>query len=122
MYKPIEGGSVVEIQGLQCNLPPVGYVYNRITHELDYIGVYRRSSIDAECYWEVPQSPVWYKEVMRKWDAYDKIKKEDEVKVLGEAKKRRLEMRGHRRVYRSRGDGGLGKREEMIRKGDEEKK
>ena len=75
MYRPIEGGSVVDIQGLQCNLPPVGYVYNRVTGKVDYIGVYRRSKEDKDCYWEVPPFPSWYKEVMRKWDAYDKIKK-----------------------------------------------
>ena len=76
MYRPIEGGSVVDIQGLQCNLPPVGYVYNRVTGKVDYIGVYRRSREDKDCYWEVPAFPSWYKEVMRKWDAYDKINSE----------------------------------------------
>jgi len=34
MYEKIEGGSVVDIQGLQCNLPPEGYVYNIITKKV----------------------------------------------------------------------------------------
>ena len=42
MYEKIEGGSVVDIQGLECNLPPEGYVYNILTKQLEYRGVYQR--------------------------------------------------------------------------------
>ena len=33
MYDKIEGGSVIDIQGVKCNLPPEGYVYNIITKQ-----------------------------------------------------------------------------------------
>jgi len=98
MFKPIEGGSVVDIQGLQCNLPPVGYVWNRITNKLDYIGVYRRSDDDKECYWEVPPYPSWYKDVMRKWDNYDRIKKEDDEEFYDERLEKFKNQEWHRRL------------------------
>ena len=98
MFNPIEGGSVVNIQGLKCNLPPVGYVFNRITQKLDYIGVYRRSEKDEDCYWEVPPTPSWYKDVMRKWDAYDKIKKEDDDEFYDERLEKFKAQEWHRRL------------------------
>ena len=78
MYNKIEGGSVVDIQGLKCHLPPSGYVYNIVTKKLEYIGVYRRAKEDKDCYWEKIPFPSWYNDVIKKWDNYDKIKKEDD--------------------------------------------
>lgn len=39
MFYPIPNGSEVEVQGLKCQLPPVGYGKNRRTGEIEYIGV-----------------------------------------------------------------------------------
>ena len=98
MYKPIEGGEVIDIQGLKCNLPPIGYVWNRITNKLDFIGVYRRSNIDEECYWEMPPLPIWYKEVITKWDKYDKIKKDDDDDFYDERLEKFKQQEWHRRL------------------------
>lgn len=76
MYEKIEGGKIIDIQGLPCSLPPEGYVYNILTKKLEYIGVYSRSSKTKEQYWERFQLPDWYKEVTKKEDDYNKIKKD----------------------------------------------
>src|SRR6478609_3354681 len=78
MYQQIEGGTIIDIQGLQCSLPPEGYVWNILTKKLEHRGIHRRSNIDSECFWERIPLPVWYKETMKRWDDYDKKKKEEE--------------------------------------------
>ena len=78
MYYEIPQGRTIEIQGLKCHLPPEGYVYNNITKQLEYRGVYSRSSNSLEQYWERFSLPVWYKEVTKKEDEYLKKKKEDD--------------------------------------------
>lgn len=78
MYDKIEGGRMVDIQGLQCCLPPVGYVYNVLTKKLEHRGVHERSEIKEEQYWQIPELPKWYKDVMQAWDDYDKKKKDDD--------------------------------------------
>lgn len=98
MYKPIDGGTIVDIQGLKCNIPLVGYVYNNITDKLDYIGVYRKSKEDKDCYWEVPKQPTWYAEVIKKWNNYDKIKKEDDDEFYDEKLEQFKNQEWHRRL------------------------
>lgn len=78
MYEKIEGGTIVNIQGLDCNIPPEGYVYNIVTKQLDYVGVYSRSENEADQYWERIKEPDWYFSVIKKWDDYDKKKKDDD--------------------------------------------
>ena len=78
MFDPIENGSVVNIQGLDCHLPPEGYVYNILTKQLEQREIFSRSDNPAEQYWERIPLPSWYKEVMRNWDKYDRNKKEDD--------------------------------------------
>lgn len=65
MYHAIEGGSTINIQGLECNLPPVGYVFNRFTNELEYRGVYQRSEKKEDQYWEIPPKPRDVKKRLR---------------------------------------------------------
>lgn len=77
MYHKLEGGTIINIQGLDCCIPPEGYIYNIITKQLEYRGVFERSKIPSEQYWELPKLPSWYKEVMESWDEYDKNKKDD---------------------------------------------
>lgn len=78
MYSIIPQGNIVNIQGLNCSIPPVGYVFNAITKQLEYRGVYSRSDNPKEQYWERFQLPSWYKEVTKKEDEYLKKKKEDD--------------------------------------------
>jgi len=73
----IPQGSKINIQGLDCNIPPVGYVWNLLTKKLEYRGIYSRSNNTEEQYWERIYPPLWYREVMKAWDLYDKKKKEE---------------------------------------------
>jgi hypothetical protein len=84
MYDKIEGGSVVNIQGLKCNLPPEGYVFNIITKQVEFRGVYKRSEIESEQYWKRIMLPDWYQDTMKKWDEFDKKKKDDETEFYDE--------------------------------------
>lgn len=52
MYIPIDGGRVEVIQNYECQLPPVGHGKNRLTGELEYIGVIKRSLKPEKQYWE----------------------------------------------------------------------
>jgi hypothetical protein len=84
MYEKIEGGSVIDIQGLKCNLPPEGYVYNIITKQVEFSGIYKKSEIESEQFWKRIPMPDWYQDTMKKWDEFDKKKKDDEVEFYDE--------------------------------------
>ena len=84
MYEKIEGGSVIDIQGLKCNLPPEGYVYNIITKQVEFRGIYKRSEIESEQFWKRIPMPDWYQDTMKKWDEFDKKKKDDEIEFYDE--------------------------------------
>jgi len=78
MYDKIENGTIVNIQGLECSVPPIGYVYNVLNKRLEKREIYSRSNLPEEQYWERLALPYWYKDVMKAWDEYDKKKKDDE--------------------------------------------
>lgn len=84
MYWEIPQGSTINIQGLECNIPPEGYVYNIATKKLEHIGVYSRSEIPEEQYWERIPLPYWYKETMKAWDKYDRGKKDSDEEFYDE--------------------------------------
>jgi hypothetical protein len=84
MYEKIEGGTIIDIQGLKCNLPPDGYVYNIITKQLEFRGVYERDKNIGEQYWKRIPMPSWYTDTMKKWDEFDKKKKDDELEFYDE--------------------------------------
>jgi hypothetical protein len=84
MYEKIEGGTIIDIQGLKCNLPPDGYVYNIITKQLEFRGVYERDKNISEQYWKRIPMPNWYADTMKKWDEFDKKKKDDELEFYDE--------------------------------------
>ena len=77
MYEKIEKGSTIHIQGLDCNLPPEGYVFNILTKQVEHRGIYQRSDIQSEQYWKRIPLPSWYAETMKEWDEYDKKKKDE---------------------------------------------
>lgn len=76
MLLEIPQGSCRNIQGLNCFIPPEGYVYNIISRKVEYRGIISRSDIPEEQYWERPALPVWYKDTMKRWDMYDEKKKD----------------------------------------------
>jgi hypothetical protein len=84
MFQKLEGGTIINIQGLECCIPPEGYIYNIATKKLEYRGVYSRSKVESEQYWEVESYPIWYKSVMKEWDDYDKKKKDDDEEFYDE--------------------------------------
>ena len=84
MYWEIPQGSKINIQGLDCYIPPEGYIYNIATKQLEHIGVYKRSEIPEEQYWERIPLPFWYKDVMKQWDKYDRSKKDTDEEFYNE--------------------------------------
>lgn len=99
MYDPIENGSVINIQGLNCNIPPEGYIYNTITKQLEYTGVYSRSENHLEQYWERFQLPIWYKEVTKREDEYLKKKKDDDPPFYDERYETFKKQEWYRRLH-----------------------
>ena len=84
MYEKIEGGSIIDVQGLKCNLPAEGYVFNIITKQVEFRGIHKRSEIESEQYWKRISLPDWYQDTMKKWDEFDKKKKDDEIEFYDE--------------------------------------
>ena len=84
MYEKIENGSTIHIQGLDCNLPPEGYVFNILTKQVEFRGVYKKSDVQSEQYWKRIPLPSWYADTMKEWDEYDKKKKDDAPEFYNE--------------------------------------
>jgi len=84
MYLEIPQGSTIDIQGLKCQIPPIGYVYNIATKQLEHRGVYSRSDNPTEQYWERIPLPTWYKDTIKKWDNYDRVKKDNDEEFYDE--------------------------------------
>lgn len=78
MYSEIKQGSCLDIQGLKCYIPPVGYIFSVVTKQLEYVGVHQRSEDPKEQHWERIALPEWYKDVTKKEDEYLKKRKEDD--------------------------------------------
>lgn len=84
MYWEIPQGRSINIQGLECKIPPEGYVFNILTNQLEERQIYKRSDIIDEQYWERIPLPIWYKDTMKKWEIYDRKKKEDDPEFYDE--------------------------------------
>lgn len=65
MYHSIKGGSTINIQGLECNLPPVGKVFNYFTNQVESRPIYKRSEKPEEQYWEIPTKPKDVKKLLK---------------------------------------------------------
>lgn len=98
MYLEIPQGSKVNIQGLNCNIPPEGYVYNILTGRLESREIYRRSVNAEDQYWERIPVPVWYKDTLKAWDRYDKKKKDDDPDFYDEELEKYKEQEWDRRL------------------------
>lgn len=77
MFESIIGGTSINIQGLVCNIPPVGFIVDIKTKKLREIGVYSRSEIKEEQYWERIKEPDWYWVVLKEEEKYNKKKNDD---------------------------------------------
>jgi len=73
MFLPIEGGSVEVIQGFECQLPPVGYGKNRLTGELEHIGIIKSSPRTEDQVWKRITLPL-------DWDKRRKIEQKQQEK------------------------------------------
>lgn len=60
MFSKIDNGKCINIQGLDCWLPPAGYVFNVLTGQVERRPIIQRSSIKADQYWERIPMPDWY--------------------------------------------------------------
>lgn len=62
MFFSIEGGSIENIQGYDCQLPPVGYGKNRLTGELEHVGILKSSPRPEDQVWKRIVLPIdWEK-------------------------------------------------------------
>ncbi len=66
MYLPFKNGTVDTIQGLDCQVPPKGWIYNpllsvggKLKGGMEHIGIYARSTQSKHCFWE--RDPRWSK-------------------------------------------------------------
>lgn len=84
MFNEIQDGSCIEVQGLKCWIPKEGYVFNVATQQMEYRGIYSRSDDIKQQKWERIPLPEWYKEIQKKWKAYDKKKKEGDPEFYDE--------------------------------------
>jgi hypothetical protein len=79
MFREYDNGSVEEIFGLKCNIPPPGYVYNVLTGQMEKRVIFARSTKKTEQYWEPTKLPENYAKLREKEslsqienkDAYD---------------------------------------------------
>lgn len=85
MYLETPQGSKINIQGLDCWIPPEGHVFNIATKQIEFRGVHKRSDIVEEQYWERIPLPTWYKDTMKRWDGYEKKKKDDDDEFYDES-------------------------------------
>jgi len=76
MFHPVENGSCIDVQGIKCHLPPPGYGKNRLTGELEFIGIYERDKKKENQKWERLKLPDNYDAKQRKEAAEQLIKKQ----------------------------------------------
>lgn len=60
MYKEIKGGEKVVIQDVECWIPPVGYVYNRLTNKLEKREILKSSLKKEDQLWFRTELPEDY--------------------------------------------------------------
>lgn len=82
MYSPVDNGTIENIQGIKCHIPPVGYVHNVLTGSLEKRLVYARSPKKNEQYWEPTKLPKDYSKLRDKETARQEDDKEFSDSVL----------------------------------------
>ena len=66
MFKPIDNGTVEDIQGLKCHIPPPGWIYNVIIGEMERRLIHARSPKKKDQYWEATKLPKDYSKLREK--------------------------------------------------------
>lgn len=62
MHKKLKGYKKETIQGLDCWIPPVGYVFNHFSNEIEEVEIIQRSARKKDQYWEPIELPIdWQK-------------------------------------------------------------
>lgn len=84
MYLEITKGSSLNIQGLECHVPPEGFIVNIVTGELEQREIFKQSDIQPDQYWERTPLPEWYKSVMKLESSYNKKRKNDDAPFFDE--------------------------------------
>jgi len=101
MFKPIEGGSLIEVPDnsfgfiYKCYLPPQGYGQHSLTGAIKPTDVYKRSDIESEQYWERELLPKDYVSKRKVEKAAQKIDNEYIDPYLEDIRKKNW----HRRMY-----------------------
>lgn len=60
MYKRLDNSIIENIQGLDCHVPPFGYVFNILTGQVEKRLIYSRSPKKSDQYWENIKLPANY--------------------------------------------------------------
>lgn len=94
MYAPIKGGSVEVIQGLKCNIPPVGYLYDYSADKWVKKGVYEKNPrVPQYCFWQI--DPRWSE--YKRWEEEEaKFRKNDDDYIHGQLQRFKEDMWFHR--------------------------
>jgi len=101
MFKPIDGGSCVEIPDnafgfiYKCYLPPIGYGQHVSTGQIAKTEILKRSDVEEEQFWERPTLPLDFVPRRKKERIAQKIDKDHFDPYLEEIRKREW----HRRLY-----------------------
>jgi hypothetical protein len=66
MYRQVDNSTIENIQGLDCKIPPVGYVFNILTGQLERRQIHARSPKKSEQYWEATKLPPNYVKLREK--------------------------------------------------------
>lgn len=99
MYEKIKDGTIINIQGLDCCIPPAGYVVDMKTKELRHVGIYSRSENVEEQYWERIKEPDWYWTVLKQEDAFNKKRVDDNAKFFDERYEEYKQQEWDRRLH-----------------------
>jgi len=73
MYKAVKGGSTENIQGYVVQLPPEGYGKNRITGELQFVGILNNAKKPAAQMWQRIPLPDDWKQRRKKESAQQNV-------------------------------------------------
>jgi hypothetical protein len=66
MFKQIDKGTIEEVQGLKCNIPPPGYVYNILNGQVERRLIHAKSTKKSDQYWEAIKLPENYTKLRNK--------------------------------------------------------
>ena len=78
MFEKLERGSEVDIQGLKCQIPEPGWVFNVVSKKIEHRGIFKRSELKEDQFWERVPLPQWYKQTVKREEEYERKQKSDD--------------------------------------------